>query len=180
MISTLFLRKQLKKGFSLVELLVVITIIAILSVAAYTAFGGQTIKARDSKRKQDIDTIQSALELYYINESAYPEELASGPAEDGLIPKEYLSFVPSDPAKAKKPYLYVRQGVKYELAATLENDGDPSSYEAYVVGNSDEPLIQAGEEALEAVEWAEDALADCAEGTDVVNEGSCVPYDPIN
>lgn len=68
--------KNLKKGFSLVELLVVITIIAILSVVAYTALGGQTAKARDSRRMQDIATIQSALEIYFVSNNRFPAPIA--------------------------------------------------------------------------------------------------------
>ena len=66
-IKNLKLKNSRKSGFSLVELLVVITIIAILSVTAYVALGGQTEKARNSRRMQDLTTIQSALEIYYID-----------------------------------------------------------------------------------------------------------------
>ena len=76
--QSIMFTKNLKKGFSLVELLVVITIIAILSVVAYTAVGGQTIKARNSKRMEDLTAIQQALEIYAIaNNNKYPDSLNS-------------------------------------------------------------------------------------------------------
>ena len=79
-------------GFTLVELLVVIAIIAILSVTAYVALGGQTGKARDSRRQQDLGSVQQALELYYINNnSQYPDTLAE------LKVKE-MKVIPTDPA----------------------------------------------------------------------------------
>lgn len=139
-------RKKLNKGFSLVELLVVITIIAILSVAAYSAVGGNTIKARDAKRKQDVGTIQQALELYYVENSKYP--LATGTntvtmgAPDGLTKKQ-LSNLPTDPQKKLDGsiigYKYAVDGPRqtYEIGATLESDG----LEAYVVGNSETPML---------------------------------------
>lgn len=60
-------RKSLSKrgGFTLVELLVVITIIAILSVVGLTVFTGVQKGARDARRRGDIDAIAKALETHY-------------------------------------------------------------------------------------------------------------------
>lgn len=52
-----------KAGFTLVELLVVITIIAILSVVGMTVFGSVQQRARDARRRGDIDAIAKALEV---------------------------------------------------------------------------------------------------------------------
>lgn len=151
-----------KKGFSLVELLVVITIIAILSVVAYTAVGGQTVKARDSKRKQDLNTIQSAMELFFIDKNRYPDETANVYTVNNTaksyqiidetdVPKKFLSQVPIDPRKADDddgdpvnqdlPYSYKYDSVNkaYQLAATFEDENGQMT--AYVVGNSDTDLI---------------------------------------
>lgn len=56
---------QDKSGFTLVELMVVISIIAILSVVGVTVFTGIQKNARDSRRKSDIDAIAKTLELLY-------------------------------------------------------------------------------------------------------------------
>lgn len=53
------------RGFSLIELLVVISIIAILSVIGITVFSGVQKNARDASRKADIDAISKALEVNY-------------------------------------------------------------------------------------------------------------------
>ncbi len=63
--------KQSKSGFTLVELLVVITIIAILSVIGVTVFTGIQKNARDTKRKGDVNAISKALEAKYSNIGAY-------------------------------------------------------------------------------------------------------------
>lgn len=69
------------KGFTLVELLVVITILAIISVVAYTSFGGATDKAKNSTKIQQVDSIQSALNLYFQEKSYYPMPAAKSATE---------------------------------------------------------------------------------------------------
>ncbi len=54
-----------QKGFTLIELMVVITIIAILSMIGVTAFSGVQKNARDAKRRGDIDAIATAFEINY-------------------------------------------------------------------------------------------------------------------
>lgn len=54
---------SVQRGFTLVELMVVITIIAILSVVGVTVFSGVQKSARDTKRRVDIDAIAKALEV---------------------------------------------------------------------------------------------------------------------
>ena len=60
------------KGFTLVELLVVISIIAVLSSLAYVNFKGATDKGRDAHRKADLKAISSALLSYYQDKDVYP------------------------------------------------------------------------------------------------------------
>ena len=138
-------RKTSKKGFSLVELLVVITIIAILSVVAYTAVGGQTVKAKNSRRMQDISTMQQALEIYFAENSSYPDSLDAGDTvnthhrkiNETQLGKKYISNMPTDPwsTSAKKVYYYydILTGNKqYQIAATIEGE---TSNTAFVAGN---------------------------------------------
>lgn len=180
-------RKSFKKGFSLVELLVVITIIAILSVAAYSAVGGNTIKARDAKRKQDLTTIQQALELYFVEKGSYPTEPLTAGTGAGQIPKKILSDIPKDPA-GKHIYLYKVSGATYQIATTLENDGVLANYEAYVVGNSDTTLVNTTDGFGRYLNGT--ALSPCTGGKTIASgkiitsdsnataTNSCIPYDP--
>jgi prepilin-type N-terminal cleavage/methylation domain-containing protein len=180
-----------KKGFSLVELLVVITIIAILSVVAYSAVAGNTIKARDSKRLQDISIIQQALELYYTEKGVYPSSPLSYTVGANLLTKKILSDIPVDPGIGKHSYSYVLNGTTYQLGTTLEKDGILANYEAYVVGNSDTNILTAGSNGRY---FNGTALAACT-GTLIIGSGkiqtanaaydpgppakSCIPYDPL-
>ncbi len=64
--------KTNQKGFTLIELLVVIAIIGLLSTLAVVSLNNARTKARDAKRASDIKSIQTALELYYVDNDIYP------------------------------------------------------------------------------------------------------------
>jgi prepilin-type N-terminal cleavage/methylation domain-containing protein len=64
--------KKNKKGFTLVELLTVISIIALLSSVVYSSLQSAKAKARDAVRIAGIKEIQTALELYYQDHGEYP------------------------------------------------------------------------------------------------------------
>lgn len=61
-----------KNGFTLVELLVTISILAVLSSIAIVAYSGITMKARDNQRIKDLQAIKQALELYRSDIHNYP------------------------------------------------------------------------------------------------------------
>ncbi len=120
-----------KKGFTLIELLVVIAIIGLLSTLAVVALGNARQKARDSRRLSDLKQLQTALELYYTDQTAYPTGSAVtlgagnyaclnasgfGAAACGT---PYMGQVPADPLAAQA-YTYTGSTSTYTVAATLE------------------------------------------------------------
>ena len=64
--------KKNKNGFSLVELLVVISIIAVLSAVLMVNFVGTRERSRDSQKVQDLNAIKSALRMYFNDYQYYP------------------------------------------------------------------------------------------------------------
>jgi prepilin-type N-terminal cleavage/methylation domain-containing protein len=64
------LKKQ--KGFTIVELLIVIIIIGILATLVITTFSGIQAKARDSKRQTDIQAVDAQLEAFFAQNAYYP------------------------------------------------------------------------------------------------------------
>ena len=67
------LKKQLQKGFTIVELLIVIVVIGILAALVLNTFNGVQAKARDTERKTDMKAVQSQLEAYYADKGGYPQ-----------------------------------------------------------------------------------------------------------
>lgn len=65
-------RKTAAKGFTLIELMVAISIVAILATVGLVQYGSAQKIARDSKRKQDLRSIATALELYRQTNGRYP------------------------------------------------------------------------------------------------------------
>ena len=94
-----------RQGFTLIELLVVIAIIGILSAVVLTSLDSARAQARDSKRYSDIAQIQKALELYHIDNGAYPisswvcsyNSNWSTTSTLGSALEPYLPSVPIDP-----------------------------------------------------------------------------------
>jgi general secretion pathway protein G len=64
--------KNFKKGFTLVEMLIVVVIIGILSAALLPRLQGAQSSARDAARRSDLNQLGSAILSYYNNRGEYP------------------------------------------------------------------------------------------------------------
>lgn len=118
-------------GFTLIELLVVIGVITILMGVSLFGLSGSRETARDTRRKADLETIRSALELYRSDCRYYPLTLVAGSTltGDGSTPgcslaNVYLQTIPTDPIDGRN-YLYTRTSLyNYTICSALESD-DP-------------------------------------------------------
>lgn len=123
------------KGFTFVELLVVMTLIAILFVTTAVTYGGISKSSRDSRRKADLEAVRQALELCRSFSGSYPATVVGG----GTIvcsSQTYMTKVPVDP-KTETVYTYTPSGTPpsaYTMSATLENTND-DDYPTYTVTN---------------------------------------------
>ena len=67
------LKKYSQKGFTIVELLIVIVVIGILAALVLNTFAGAQKRARDTERVADMGALATQLEVYYNDKAAYPQ-----------------------------------------------------------------------------------------------------------
>ena len=120
------------KGFTLVEVMVVVVILAVLAALIVPRVVGRTDEARVVAAKQDIAAIIQSLKLYRIDNSRYPtteqglEALVTRPSigKQATNWKSYLERLPKDPWG--QTYLYLNPGVHGEIDVfSLGADGQP-------------------------------------------------------
>jgi general secretion pathway protein G len=111
-------------GFTLVELMVVVVIIAILAGVVVANYSGSTQKAYESRIKADFKVIEDAIQLFQLHTHRYPEnleELLQSDAEGWAGP--YLRKPPVDPWEVTYIYEYTgEEPFPYELKS-LGADG---------------------------------------------------------
>lgn len=113
-------------GFTLVEVLVVMAIIGLLIAFSTVAYRATKEAARDAKRRGDLQSVRSALELYRTDCRQYPAAVSFGSALScsGSV---YMSPVPQDPRSPSYAYRYEPSGtIAYSLCAYLEQGADSS------------------------------------------------------
>lgn len=99
----MFSLKKRQEGFTIIELLIVIVVIGILATLVIVTFTGIQQKARDSKRKTDINAIDTTLESYYGDNNYYPtlaQLNSSGSTTDDWVKDNLKGF---DPATLQDP-----------------------------------------------------------------------------
>ncbi len=134
-----------KLGFTVIEIIVVIGIIAILTVIVFPSISNIRAKNRDTERVADIAAIQLALSLYYNKNGVYPE---ANNLELALVP----TFTPADsltPPNEDEDYQYVyvplkrgsdkctfyHLGVRLELSSSQIDSGNTFSTKTNEISN---------------------------------------------
>lgn len=161
-----------KKGFTLIELLVVISIISLLSSVVLSSLGTARARARDAKRMQDLAQINTAVQLYILDNGEAPVPGRKVTSSDGYLWDEwlgetlspYITTLPLDPCptceayQGRNPDGYINESsaagnsrdLRYIYAPVVEwhtdclNDGgcDPSEYILDLSGFETRPKTQ--------------------------------------
>ncbi len=124
-----------KRGFTLIELIIVVAIIAIMAGIASVAIAGSRGKARDAVRKADMHHLRRAFHQYQADNEVFPAADESW----GAIPNidaVYIKNVPTDPT-VTIPFMYATHDsattndVEFSIECTLETDSDTDTGEAF-------------------------------------------------
>ena len=135
------------RGFTLIEVMVVVVIMGILAALIVPKRIGRTDDARVIAAKQDIATVMQALKLYKLDNQRYPTteqglqalvaKPTTGPAANSWKTGGYLDKLPKDPWG--NPYQYLSPGIKGEIdvlsfgaagqAGGADNDADIGSWD---------------------------------------------------
>lgn len=153
-----------KSGFTLIELLIVIVIIGILSAVFINTSAVNLKRARDAKRKSDLELIRTGIETYRADCNTYPvsntptdpvsafggTSLVGNPANgvNCLAANKYINTVPTDPKSATQTYIYWSDGNTYQICATLETGGAAVTCGNVTPPNSVQPNCNVGGSAL--------------------------------
>ena len=82
--------RRFQSGFTLIELIVVVTIVGILASVAVINIGNAQRKAREAALRDNLAKMRGAIDNFYADKQRYPANL------EELVPN-YLKFVPKDP-----------------------------------------------------------------------------------
>ena len=127
-------RRALARGFTLIEIMVVVVIMGILAALVVPKLMGRTDDARIMAARQDISTLMQSLKLYRLDNQRYPTteqglqalitKPTSGPVSNGWKQGGYIDKLPKDPWGA--PYQYLAPGLHGEVDIfSLGADGQP-------------------------------------------------------
>lgn len=127
-------RMRKSRGFTLVEIMVVMVIIGILGALVVPKLLGRTGESRVTAAKFDIATLMQSLKLYHMDNMRYPSneqglqaliaKPTSGPAANNWKAGGYIEKLPKDPWG--NPYQYLQPGTHGEVDVfSLGADGQP-------------------------------------------------------
>lgn len=126
-----------RKAFTLIEILVVVTIIGVLSAAGVTSYVRALKNGRDGRRKSDISNIQQALVMYRYENGSYPTS-PSLSTNWRNVGSNFLSTTPVDPLNTGNytyKYYLSDNGKRFRLCALMENtsNGNTNSTTGYTL-----------------------------------------------
>lgn len=134
-----------QQGFTLIEILIAVTIIAIFTAGITLSLFGRVGEARATKAKQDIATIESALQIYRLDNFRYPsqshglEALVSNPDNISSWRGPYIEKLPKDPWGSPYQYRIPGEKGKFDIYSLGADSSEGGSGEDADVSNWDDP-----------------------------------------
>ena len=94
-----FFNRLNRKGFTLIELMIVMSVVGILASISAPNYRWGLIKAREAVLRENLYTFRSTIDQFYADQGKFPESLAE------LVDKRYLRELPKDPFTGNKDWI---------------------------------------------------------------------------
>lgn len=129
-------QRRRSRGMTLIEIMVVITILGLIAAAVGVAVIPQLNQAKRDRAELDIKSIQGAMKLYYTKKGNYPDT-ATG--LKGLVDVQALEQVPRDPWNNE--YVYMNEGgkpviISYGADGTSGGEGNDADISSKNMGTA--------------------------------------------
>ena len=106
-------RASRASGFTLMEMMIVMTLIVILAGIGLSVYGTSVQRSKEAVLKEDLFQMRDAIDQYYADKNKYPASL------DALVEGKYLRAVPVDP--------FTQSAETWELTRSEPEPGNPSA-----------------------------------------------------
>jgi len=119
-----------RKGYTLLELMIVVAIVGILVTLAIPMFQQSAMKAKEAALKQNLFTMRAVIDQFYADRGDYPESLES------LVEEKYLRAIPVDP--------FTKSATTWNEIYEEQEEGDDSPAGVYDIKSGSDGLALNG------------------------------------